>query len=119
MRTLLLVLFTLALTATAGAQKRCVKGIPCGNTCISASKTCHIQTAAPTPKPVVDTIKRPLAPGDTAVGPWTASRIGKVYYKTGCGGAKGLAAQNRIYFKTEEDAQKAGYTRSTQRSCSP
>lgn len=24
------------------AQKRCRKGIPCGNTCISAAKTCHV-----------------------------------------------------------------------------
>jgi hypothetical protein len=42
MRIALAILFLAAPLASADAQKRCVKGIPCGNTCISASKTCRI-----------------------------------------------------------------------------
>lgn len=31
----------------ADAQKNCRKGIPCGNSCISPTKTCHINSAPP------------------------------------------------------------------------
>jgi 5-methylcytosine-specific restriction endonuclease McrA len=43
------VLLTLALGVAGplAAQKQCHKGIPCGNSCISASKTCHVGTAPP------------------------------------------------------------------------
>lgn len=34
--------------AVAAGQKTCKKGIPCGGTCISASKTCHVGTVTPT-----------------------------------------------------------------------
>jgi hypothetical protein len=40
-------LLWVGLTATADAQKNCTKGIPCGKTCISASKVCCVGTSAP------------------------------------------------------------------------
>jgi hypothetical protein len=46
MRWTLVVLFLALVSTSAEAQKRCVKGIPCGNTCISANKTCRIGSPA-------------------------------------------------------------------------
>lgn len=43
MRIFFAVLFSLALSSSLlEAQKKCVKGIPCGNTCISADKVCRV-----------------------------------------------------------------------------
>lgn len=42
-----------------------------------------------------------------------ASSRGSKYYFTWCSGAKNLSEANKIYFDTEADAEKAGYTRST------
>ena len=45
MRYTAIAVLTLGLSAfSLEAQKRCVKGIPCGNTCIAANKTCRIGT---------------------------------------------------------------------------
>jgi len=48
MRTLFLAAGLLLLASAASAQRRCVKGIPCGGSCISASKTCRIGTGSAT-----------------------------------------------------------------------
>jgi len=42
MRTLFLAAGLLLLASVASAQRRCVKGIPCGGSCISASMTCRV-----------------------------------------------------------------------------
>ena len=91
------------------AQKRCNKGIPCGNTCISARKTCRIDA----PRALQGS---PAAPSIKSM-PWVASSRGQTYYKRGCSGANKLAPANRIYFRSEADAQRAGYRRSTARGC--
>jgi hypothetical protein len=178
----------------ADAQRRCSKGIPCGNTCIAAGRTCRVGTPSANPQPptqmpstpssppppgtllpqaatpTVDsataqqqglavpgvpgffaldsiellevqaarmralerqrahggmagapTLTTPAppssAPSATQGGPWTASRRGSVYYRTGCRSANELAAQNRIFFQSEEEAQEAGYRRSTAAGC--
>jgi hypothetical protein len=44
-------------------------------------------------------------------GEWVASKRGTTYYRRGCKGANKLSAANRVIFKTEEEAQKAGYDR--------
>ena len=46
---LLVVAFLALLPAQLFAQKQCHKGIPCGNSCISAAKTCHVGTIAAAP----------------------------------------------------------------------
>lgn len=56
MRAYLFTTLALLLLATpAASQKRCVKGIPCGGTCISASKTCHVGSGSAT-------ARRPTSP---------------------------------------------------------
>jgi methylphosphotriester-DNA--protein-cysteine methyltransferase len=53
----------------------------------------------------------------TTTAAWAASRIGSTYYRSTCSAARRLSAKNLIYFKSEEEAQKAGYHRSTSRGC--
>jgi hypothetical protein len=118
-RLLLVSLLALFVLPAAGfAQKRCKKGIPCGNTCIAATKTCRI---GPTPAPQTTSPRRPLNSANTgreaAELPWVASSRGHTYYRRGCGGANKLSRDNLIYFKTEGEAQQAGYQRSSARGC--
>ena len=117
----LIVLVVAALIAFPGAaeaQKKCVKGKPCGNTCIAVNKTCRVGTPSYTPPPSQTPPAAAAAradPGDSL--PWVASSMGEVYYKRGCSNANRLAPANRIYFRTEEQARRAGYRRSTSRGC--
>lgn len=38
-----------------------------------------------------------------------ASKRGSKYYSIGCSGGKTIKQENRIYFSTEEEAERAGY----------
>jgi deoxyribonuclease-1 len=49
MRYPIALLIFLVLVRSAEAQKNCTEGIPCGNSCISAEKTCRIGTTASAP----------------------------------------------------------------------
>ena len=109
---------SLLVVSNAEAQKNCRKGIPCGNTCIAANKVCHVGTPStpPTTSPATarnDTTA--VAPKDGAA--WVASTRGHTYYRRGCSAANSLSPTNLIYFRTEEEAQRAGYHRSTSRGC--
>lgn len=42
-----------------------------------------------------------------------ASSKGSKYYSLGCSGGKTIKQENRIYFKTNTDAEKAGYVLSS------
>ena len=105
----------LLVAAPAEAQKRCKKGIPCGNSCISATKTCRVgggSSSAPqrgepsvTPQPLAT-----AAPASTDA-PWVASSRGSTYYRRGCSAARKLSQANLLFFKTEAEAQKASYRR--------
>lgn len=46
-------------------------------------------------------------------GAFVASKNGKKYYPFGCSAANRIKEGNRVWYKTEEDAQNAGLTRST------
>ena len=117
MRPLLTLILLLVLASPADAQKNCKKGIPCGNSCISAKKVCRIggggdyRPASRSPAlGIVD------ASGETSE--WVAnSQNGKTYYRASCPAAYAIAADDRIYFKTEKAAKKAGYKRSKERGC--
>ena len=109
---------SLLAVSNAEGQKNCRKGIPCGNTCIAVNKVCRIGTpsARPTATPT------PTASDSTVVAQkestaWVASSGGHTYYRRGCGTANRLSQPNLIYFRTEQEAQRAGYRRSTSRGC--
>lgn len=48
---------------------------------------------------------------------WVAAVRGRIYYRRGCSAANSLLSANLIYFRTEREAQMAGYRRSTARGC--
>ena len=118
MKGLVLLISLVALPLVAAAQKQCVKGKPCGHTCIAAAKTCHVERPAYAPPSDMDS-----APPGTAVAEpgadwsWVASSSGEVYYRRGCANANRLAPANRVYFRTEEEAKRAGYRRSGSPGC--
>src|SRR5437879_907442 len=105
---------SLLIVGTAEAQKHCRKGIPCGNTCIAANKVCHLGTPS-TPPTASRSESAAVAQNDSMA--WVASSRGHTYYRRGCSTAKRLSRSNLIYFRTEEEAQRAGYHRSTSRGC--
>ena len=118
MKGLVLLIGLVALPFVAAAQKQCVKGRPCGHPCISANKTCHVERPAYAPPSATDS-----APAGTALAEpgadmsWVASSRGEVYYRRGCANANRLAPLNRVYFRTEEEAKRAGYRRSGSPGC--
>ncbi len=108
---------SLLAVSNAEGQKNCRKGIPCGNTCIAANKVCHVGTpsTAPTASPAAASDSTAVAPTNSMA--WVASSRGHTYYRRGCSTANRLSSANLIYFQTEEEAQRAGYRRSTSRGC--
>ncbi len=125
----------LLLTTRGAAQHSCKKGIPCGNSCISASKVCHVGT---TPKSVDSSKTAPTTssstpqlflspsnqaaiggyrPGDEAVRVWIGSKADKVYFRDGCSAALDLDVDNRAMFPSTAAAEAAGYRRSRVPDC--
>jgi hypothetical protein len=111
----------LLVAAPAEAQKRCKTGIPCGNACISATKTCRVgggsSSTQPQSEPTVT--PQPLATAAPASSDarWVASSRGSTYYRNGCSAARQLSQANLRFFNTEAEAMKAGYRRSSSRGC--
>ncbi|MFA6463948.1 MAG: hypothetical protein WCV55_02995 [Candidatus Paceibacterota bacterium] len=46
-------------------------------------------------------------------GSFVASKSGTKYYLSTCSGANKISSKNKIYFKTESEAQSAGYSRAS------
>lgn len=117
-RALLLAALALLLGAgSAAAQKNCRKGIPCGNTCISATKTCRTVTPASAPATAATAAVADTLTSEVEEAPWVASSRGTTYYRNGCSTARRLSPANRIYFQSEEEAERAGYRRSRSKGC--
>ena len=109
---------SLLVVSNAEGQKNCRKGIPCGNTCIAANKVCHVGTPSnpPTTTPAPAHGASP-ADAPTTSSAWIGSSRGHTYYRRGCSTANRLSPANLIYFRTEKEAQRAGYRRSRSRGC--
>jgi hypothetical protein len=135
-RAILIIAGLLTLPQFADAQKRCTKGIPCGNTCISASKTCRIGTGTATreppytpPPPAVTARPEPTEPSgqvprltsasERDPRAWVAVEGATIYYPNQytCEPSRTLTVSGRVYFRTEAEAQRAGYRRSEERGC--
>lgn len=110
----------------ADAQRRCTKGIPCGNSCIAANKVCRIGTSPaprehPAPRePATSTqalIGQSAAVRDSALFEWVGSVDGSIYYRSTCVMATKLWPQERVYFRNESEAVGKGYRRSRVQGC--
>ena len=125
-------------TAPAVEAQNCRKGIPCGNSCISASKVCRIgngtvrsarepnpaaarPSVAPSslsPETPAGTGEPPQSPANTADEyPWVGSFADGVYFRADCSAVQDLAPPNRRYFTSEGVARGAGYRRSRVPGC--
>lgn len=67
------------------------------------------------PTPVIAQTSARTVPANS--GAWVASSRGHTYYRKGCSAGNRLSYANLIYFRSEEDAQRAGYHRSRSRGC--
>lgn len=61
----------------------------------------------------LSTINTRASNTSVSVGAYIASKNGKLYYTVDCSGAKRIKKENQVWFMTESDAQKSGFTRST------
>lgn len=108
----------IAFPVVAAAQEQCVKGKPCGHTCIAVGKTCHVARPAYAPPTATTAAAAESARAEPGAGmSWVGSSRGEVYYRRGCRNANRLAPENRVYFRTEEEAKRAGYRRSGSPGC--
>jgi hypothetical protein len=113
MRLLLGVLVLGVLVCPVEAQRNCVKGKPCGNTCIAQNKVCHVGSGAAQPvkaRPVLGTAG--AAPGVSAVIPDSVRYVGwhsaGLYFLTTCAIVSEIPAAERRLFVRERDAKVAG-----------
>lgn len=122
---LVFLLFTIG-TGQLEAQRNCKKGIPCGNSCISASKVCRIGSREPAPEPMPAYVAPSNEPEAKYAAPaaspaplnapiWLGQPHGRVYYLASCQAAKELPEP--IYFSSEAQAQQMGYKRSRVPGC--
>jgi deoxyribonuclease-1 len=134
MRIIVLVVLLLLAASEANAQRNCKKGIPCGGSCISAAKTCRVGTQPADTASAASVRPRPLSPDDqgaivrrltgdttakaaTDFGPFVGSVDGDVYYAVGCNTSWKLTAEERVYFRNEQEALAKGYHRSRAKNC--
>ena len=54
-------------------------------------------------------LKAPLDQTNSKAKNFFASNRGSKYYSLGCAGGKSIILENRIYFATKEEAERAGY----------
>jgi len=124
---LLAILATVVCSEVAAAQRNCKKGIPCGNSCIAANRTCRAgpppkatppaEPTKPTPSPAAQPLIAAPAPATSAVNadttlPWVASATGATYYASACSGATRVVA-GRLYFRSEENLKRLGMSRAS------
>jgi len=124
-RAAVLLLIGLSWPFSLHAQKNCTKGIPCGNTCIAANKVCRIGSSSPPAPAAAPTSQAaPLASVPATASrevnsPWVAFKDGSIYYRNvmSCEVARVPVKAERVYFKSEEDAKRAGLTGSREAGC--
>lgn len=61
-------------------------------------------------KTQTDVQKQTTIPSGNIQGAYVASKSGTKYHLPWCGSAKQIKEENKIWFATKEDAEKAGYT---------
>lgn len=104
----------------------CKKGQPCGNSCISWSKTCRIGTPAATSPATAAGFRSGLAAPEASTMPaakgslsqgWAGSIADAVYFDARCPAARDLHPDNTVHFNSEAGAKAAGYRRSSTPGC--
>lgn len=90
--------------AEAFAQRRCTKGIPCGNTCIAANRNCRVGADSTTSSGGIASQPTPAARVPEGM-QFVASTQGRVYYFVGCSAWRSLSTANLRFFRTAAEAK--------------
>lgn len=110
----------------ADAQRQCKKGIPCGNSCISASRTCRIGTSSGSSGTTLRPQPARLPKSDGAEARrmttdqgWSSTRVwvnnaSRVYH---CPGTRYYGATARGEYVIERDAMNKGYRPASGKTC--
>lgn len=103
------------------AQPRCKKGCPCGNSCISCSKTCRVgvgtATGVASPEPAPTPPKALMASGvaDSNAkiyrGQWFGSSVNRFYFRAGCRIVPLLAIGDQVLLPDSAAAEQVGFRR--------
>jgi len=75
------------------------------------------EVAAALPGKYIEENKKALSGGKTPVSEIFSSKSGTKYYYVWCSGAGRVKAENRVYYKTKEEAESSGKTLAA--NCSP
>lgn len=109
MRWILILAIAALLPAELTAQPNCKKGIPCGNSCIAANKTCRIGTR---PAPAPGTAQPLLGAAAAAPIPDSVRYVGwkeaGLYFKRTCAVVTTIPVGQRLYFRDEKSSKAAG-----------
>lgn len=119
--------------ADVDAQRNCKTGKPCGNTCISKDKVCHVGTTSqppPAPATLVAPAPTPAVPGVTVLGhagipagdsawPFVANRQLRDYYANvpSCAYAARIPPAERVFFRARHEAESWGLLKSVNPGC--
>lgn len=109
------------------AQPRCKKGCPCGNSCISCSKTCRIASPPPSkPTPAPAAVSKPATPlpvpttapsvsGLTSAPPssaaWIGSSANRLFFLSTCVLAPHVPTADRIEVRDTTALSSVGFRR--------
>jgi hypothetical protein len=102
--------------ANLGAQPRCKKGCPCGNSCISCSKTCRIASIPRTEPPVEQSKPEPpparsLTSVPRAPGGWVGSSVYRLYFLASCPIALAIPDRDRVEVRDSTTFASIGFRR--------
>lgn len=126
------VITIVGIASPASAQRQCKKGIPCGNSCIAANRTCRVGTPAAasapaeaTPAPVRSLIdSSALRPKDSssALGAQVGGGSTKVWVNRSshiyhCPGSRNYGTTKNGVFMSEKDAMAQGNRGAYGRRC--
>lgn len=115
-----------------GAQKRCKTGCPCGNACISCSRTCRVGSGSAQPEPTSTAPARPDMPPTREVQPllarpaeaapspttqWFGSAANRFFFRAGCPVIPLLAVGDQVVLPDSVAATTAGFRRLVMPNC--
>lgn len=131
----------LAMLPTQSHAKNCKNSQPCGNSCISWSKTCRVGASAPRPAPAyrpppaqpappsnrarpltggssrtVSTPAATFAPG-SATSVWVGLKANMLLYRSDCPFIKDFSSEQRVYFDRVSAANAAGFEQAADFGC--
>jgi hypothetical protein len=106
-----LVLLSFGTAGELEAQRRCTKGIPCGNTCIAANRTCRVGTTPRQPTPAPASRAAATAPPAAPLAAAAAPLIAPASEGLAVPGVPGYVALDSIELREVQEARQRALDR--------